>query len=136
MQPGIGRPVGCAKEQKRHPEKMRIDTIPGMGAVHVRWLVRGEGPYTVAVRSIKGGSARGEVRPYGSTEEIICRVRACTHAECGLGGAAQLSRNPLRNGPDATNHAEKPEYQVDRPEAIRIGQVPVPGQTALPSLDL
>jgi hypothetical protein len=50
-----------ANEQKRQPEKMRIDTIPGMGAVHVRWLVRGEGPYTVAVRSIKGGSARREV---------------------------------------------------------------------------
>ena len=52
-----------AKEQKRQPEKMRIDTIPGMGAVHVRWLVRGEGPYTVIVRSIKGGSVRGEVLP-------------------------------------------------------------------------
>jgi hypothetical protein len=50
-----------AKEQKRHPEKLRIDTIPGMGAVHVRWLVRGEGPYTISVRSEKGGSARGEV---------------------------------------------------------------------------
>ena len=61
---GAVRPLaGYAREQKRQPEKMRIDTIPGMGAVHVRWLVRGEGPYTVSVRSVKGGSARGEVRP-------------------------------------------------------------------------
>jgi hypothetical protein len=51
----------AAKEQKRRPEKMRIDTIPGMGAVHVRWLVRGKGPYTVTVRSAKGGAARAEV---------------------------------------------------------------------------
>lgn len=51
------------KEQKRRPEKMRIDTIPGMGAVHVRWLVRGQRPYTVSVRSVKGGSDRREVRP-------------------------------------------------------------------------
>ena len=55
--------MGCAKEQKRQPEKMRIDTIPGMGAVHVRWLVRGERPYTVTVRSVNGGSARREVGP-------------------------------------------------------------------------
>jgi hypothetical protein len=52
-----------AKEQKRQPEKMRIDTIPGMGAVYVRWLVQGEGPYTVTVHSVKGGSARREVPP-------------------------------------------------------------------------
>lgn len=52
-----------AVEQKRHPEKMRIDTIPGMGAVYVRWLLRGEGPYTVTVRSVKGGTARREIRP-------------------------------------------------------------------------
>ena len=42
---------------------IRIDTIPGMGAVHVRWLVRGQRPYTVTVRSVKGGTARREVRP-------------------------------------------------------------------------
>ncbi|MBN2475663.1 MAG: hypothetical protein JXB62_13710 [Pirellulales bacterium] len=51
-----------APEQKRRPEAMRIENISGMGAVHVRWLVRGEGPYTVAVRSVKGGSDRRRVR--------------------------------------------------------------------------
>ncbi len=51
-----------AKEQKRRPEQMRVDTIPGMGAVYVRWLVRGPGPFTVRVQSIKGGADRREVR--------------------------------------------------------------------------
>jgi hypothetical protein len=50
-----------AAEQKRRPNEMRIPTIPAMGAVHVRWLVRGDGPYTVRVRSAKGGSDRREV---------------------------------------------------------------------------
>ncbi len=52
-----------AAEQKRRPAEMRIATIPGMSAMYVRWLVRGEGPYTVSVRSVKGGSDRREVRP-------------------------------------------------------------------------
>lgn len=56
------RAAGYAGEQKGQPEKMRIDAVPGMEAVHVRWLVRGKGPYTVTVRSIKGGSDRREVR--------------------------------------------------------------------------
>ncbi len=47
-----------ADEQKRRPEKMRIANVPGMGAVHVRWLVQGKGPYTVTVRSVKGGGDR------------------------------------------------------------------------------
>ena len=50
-----------AKEQKHHPGQLRIPTIPGMGAVHVRWLVKGKGPFTVSVRSIKGGSDRRRV---------------------------------------------------------------------------
>jgi hypothetical protein len=47
-----------AKEQKRRPEVMRIANTPGMGAVYIRWLVTGPGPYTVAVRSQKGGTDR------------------------------------------------------------------------------
>ncbi|OHB71336.1 MAG: hypothetical protein A2V70_15080 [Planctomycetes bacterium RBG_13_63_9] len=50
-----------AKEQPLRPECLRIDGIRGMGAVYVRWLVEGEGPYRVTVRSIKGGSDRREV---------------------------------------------------------------------------
>lgn len=52
-----------AREQKRRPERMRVATIPSMGAVHVRWLVRGEGSYTVSVRSVKGGTDRRRVGP-------------------------------------------------------------------------
>ncbi len=50
-----------AKEQKHHPGQLRIPTIPSMGAVHVRWLVTGKGPFTVSVRSPKGGSDRRRV---------------------------------------------------------------------------
>ena len=44
-------------EQKLRPESFKLDTIPGMKAVYVRWLVEGAGPYTVAVDTTKGGSA-------------------------------------------------------------------------------
>jgi hypothetical protein len=44
-----------AKEQKRKPEELRVDTVPGLGAVYVRWIVKGVGPYTVTARSVKGG---------------------------------------------------------------------------------
>jgi hypothetical protein len=37
---------------------MRIPNVPGMGAVYVRWLVEGPGPFTVSVRSVKGGTAQ------------------------------------------------------------------------------
>jgi hypothetical protein len=46
---------GGAKEQKRNPAQVRVKNIGGMGVVYVRWLVTGGGPYTVAVRSTKGG---------------------------------------------------------------------------------
>ncbi len=45
------------KEQKRDPAKMKIDSIPGMKAVYIRWIVEGAGPYTVTVKSVKGGIA-------------------------------------------------------------------------------
>jgi len=46
-----------AKEEKLHPEKLRLDRIPGMGAVYVRWLLQGKGPYTVRAASVKGGTS-------------------------------------------------------------------------------
>ncbi|HEV2969696.1 MAG TPA: M14 family metallopeptidase [Pirellulales bacterium] len=45
-----------AKEQKRRPSAIRLDTIPSMGAMYVRWIVGGAGPFTVKVQSYKGGS--------------------------------------------------------------------------------
>jgi hypothetical protein len=44
-----------AKEQKLHPATIDVPSIPGMGTVTVRWLVRGNGPFRVAVSSTKGG---------------------------------------------------------------------------------
>jgi hypothetical protein len=45
------------QEQRRKPEAVRVRNIPGMRAVYLRWIVKGAGPYTVTVRSIKGGSS-------------------------------------------------------------------------------
>lgn len=42
---------------KRDLDGVRVETLSGMSAVYVRWIVRGKGPYDVSVRSIKGGSA-------------------------------------------------------------------------------
>jgi len=47
--------MGIAQEQKHHPERLEIETIPGMGVVYVRWIVEGKGPFTVTVDSEKGG---------------------------------------------------------------------------------
>lgn len=47
-----------AEEQEKRPAVVRVANIPGMGAVYVRWLVEGPGPYTINVQSVKGGSAQ------------------------------------------------------------------------------
>jgi hypothetical protein len=44
-----------AEEQKRHPQEVHVPSIGSMGAVYVRWIVKGAGPYTVTARSAKGG---------------------------------------------------------------------------------
>ncbi len=44
-------------EQKHHPRVMKLRSVPGQGHVHVRWLVKGKGPFTVRVESVKGGVA-------------------------------------------------------------------------------
>lgn len=45
------------REQKRRPADLQIDTIGGMRAVYARWIVAGSGPYTITLRSTKGGVA-------------------------------------------------------------------------------
>ncbi|MCE9556694.1 MAG: peptidase M14 [Planctomycetes bacterium] len=42
-------------EQKREPESLQIQSVPGNGVVYCRWLVEGNGPYEVSVTSVKGG---------------------------------------------------------------------------------
>jgi hypothetical protein len=44
-------------EQEHDPAVLELPAVPGMGAVYCRWLVQGSGPYTVAVDSVKGGTA-------------------------------------------------------------------------------
>lgn len=44
------------KEQRKDPQTLKLDTIPGRDVVYVRWLIEGKGPVEVRVRSVKGGS--------------------------------------------------------------------------------
>lgn len=48
---------GRFTEQTHNPAELLVDAIPGNGAVHVTWIVRGNGPFTVEVESPKGGRA-------------------------------------------------------------------------------
>ena len=51
--------LNLTTEQKNHPEKLKVNTIPGMGSVAVRWIVSGsEENYTITVDSAKGGVAQ------------------------------------------------------------------------------
>ncbi len=43
------------QEQKRQPAELKIERIAGGGVVYCRWYVTSAGPYTVTIRSVKGG---------------------------------------------------------------------------------
>ncbi len=43
-------------EQKRTPAEILLPNIPGRSVRYLRWIVRGEGPFTVTLRSVKGGT--------------------------------------------------------------------------------
>lgn len=45
------------QKNKGKPERVRLPNIPGENARYVRWIVHGKPPFTVEVRSIKGGNA-------------------------------------------------------------------------------
>jgi hypothetical protein len=45
------------QEPHREPHRVRLETVPSMEAVYVRWLVRGSGIMNLTVRSAKGGVA-------------------------------------------------------------------------------
>lgn len=57
---GGGEPV--ANEQRNRPARINVANIPGQGSVTVRWIVRGNGPFTVTVDSPKGGMATATTR--------------------------------------------------------------------------
>jgi hypothetical protein len=44
-----------AEAVKRRPHRVELDTIDGMSAVRVQFIVKGKGPFTVTVDSAKGG---------------------------------------------------------------------------------
>ncbi len=41
------------QSQDRRPESLRIDSIPGHGVIHARWIVAGTGPFTITYDSVK-----------------------------------------------------------------------------------
>lgn len=49
--------LNITTEQKVNPETIRVNNIPGLSSVTVRWIVQGSGKYTVTVDSKKGGSS-------------------------------------------------------------------------------
>lgn len=49
--------------QEHNPERVDVSAIPGNSAVHVTWIVQGDGPFTIEVNSLKGGSLSMEVSP-------------------------------------------------------------------------
>lgn len=44
------------EEQKHNPDKIKVKNIPGMESVKVRWIVSGNGKYSINVDSAKGGT--------------------------------------------------------------------------------
>ncbi len=48
--------TGESVEQERNPARLEIANIPGRSLERVKWIVRGNGPFTVTVRSEKGGT--------------------------------------------------------------------------------
>ena len=47
-----------AEAVKRRPERVELDTIDGMDAARVQFIVKGSGPFVVTVDSAKGGLLR------------------------------------------------------------------------------
>ncbi len=45
-------------EQKRHPAEVHLDSVPGMAARYVRWLVEGAGPIEISAVSVKAGRVK------------------------------------------------------------------------------
>jgi hypothetical protein len=55
----VNRNLGLADDQRIHPERIEVASIPGQSFVTLRWIVSGSGPFTVTVESQKGGRATG-----------------------------------------------------------------------------
>jgi hypothetical protein len=60
-----------AQAVKRHPHRVELDTIAGMSAGHVQFVVEGKGSFTVTVDSAKGG-----VHTKSSTLSCVVRTES------------------------------------------------------------
>ncbi len=47
--------LDISTEQKRRPHRLAVDRVPGLGAVHVRWITEGPPRGTIIFDSLKGG---------------------------------------------------------------------------------
>ena len=54
--------LDLAREQEHRPERLAVDAVAGMGAVHVRWIVDGPPPYEVVLNSRKAGIVTATIR--------------------------------------------------------------------------
>lgn len=51
----MDRDFNLTREQVYQPEKIEVNNIPGMRAVTVRWIIKGNDGYNILVNSAKGG---------------------------------------------------------------------------------
>ncbi|MZP66486.1 MAG: peptidase M14, partial [Bacteroidales bacterium] len=49
-----------SREQKRNPQRLEIENIPGYSHVNVKWIVKDGNKFTVRVESVKGGRASAQ----------------------------------------------------------------------------
>ena len=49
--------LNLTREQKKNPQRMEVENIPGYTYVNLRWIVKGGSKYTIRVESVKGGRA-------------------------------------------------------------------------------
>jgi len=49
------RNPAAATEQKNDPQTIKVDNVPGLGEITVRWIIQGNSKYTITVDSRKGG---------------------------------------------------------------------------------
>jgi len=54
--------LDLAREQEHRPERLAVDAVAGMGAVHLRWIVDGPPPYEVVLNSRKAGIVTATIR--------------------------------------------------------------------------
>ncbi len=52
--------LNLTREQKKNPQRLEVENIPGFTHVNLRWIVKGGSNYTIRVESLKGGRATAQ----------------------------------------------------------------------------